>query len=92
MVTRMQDIVQFFLDILQVTGGDLVSDKCAWYLIFHRCQNGKARLLQQHLQHKGISLLSRATGSTSGIKRNAPGAGHRTLGFHVTGDSTSSAH
>jgi hypothetical protein len=35
LVTRMQDIKQF-LDILQVTGGDLVPEKCAWYLIFHR--------------------------------------------------------
>jgi hypothetical protein len=36
LVTRMQDIVQFFLDILQVTGGDLAPEKCAWYLICHR--------------------------------------------------------
>jgi hypothetical protein len=36
LVTRMQDIVQFFLDILYVTGSDLEPDKCAWYLICHR--------------------------------------------------------
>jgi hypothetical protein len=36
--------------------------------------------------------MSRATGSTSCIRRNAPEAGHRTLGFHMTGDGTSSAH
>jgi hypothetical protein len=36
LVTRMQDIVPFFLDILQVTGGDLAPEKCAWYLICHR--------------------------------------------------------
>jgi hypothetical protein len=36
LVTRMQDIVQFFLDILQVTGGDLTPEKCALYLICHR--------------------------------------------------------
>jgi hypothetical protein len=38
LVTRMQNIVQFFLDILQVTGGDLAPEKCAWYLI---CHDGK---------------------------------------------------
>jgi hypothetical protein len=32
----MQDIVHFFLDILQLTGGDLAPEKCAWYLICHR--------------------------------------------------------
>jgi hypothetical protein len=92
LVTRMQDIVQFFLDILQVTGGDLAPEKCAWYLICHRWEKGKARLLQPHEQHRGISLLSCATGSTSGIKRKTPEAVHRTLGFHMTGDGTSSAH
>jgi hypothetical protein len=92
LATRMQDIVQFFLGILQVTGGDLAPEKCAWYLICHRWKNGKAILLQPHEQHRGISLLSRATDSTSGIKRKAPEAGHKTLGFHMTGDGTSSAH
>jgi hypothetical protein len=36
--------------------------------------------------------MSRATDSTSGIKRNAPEAGHRTLGSRMTGDVTSSTH
>jgi hypothetical protein len=36
LVAKMQDIIQFFLDVLQVTGGDLAPSKCAWYLIFHR--------------------------------------------------------
>jgi hypothetical protein len=83
LVTRMQDIVQFFLDILQVTGEDLAPEKCAWYLICHRWKSGKARLLQPHERHRCISLLSRATGSTCGIKRKAPEAGHITLGFHM---------
>jgi hypothetical protein len=28
MVKRMEDIIQFFLDLLQVTGGDLAPEKC----------------------------------------------------------------
>jgi hypothetical protein len=32
----MQDIIQFFLDLLQVTYGDLAPEKCVWYRIFHR--------------------------------------------------------
>jgi hypothetical protein len=92
LVTRMQYIVQFFLDILQVTGGDLAPEKCAWYIICHRWKNGKARLIQPREHHRGISLLSRATGSTSVIKRKAPESGHITLVFHMTVDSTCSAH
>jgi hypothetical protein len=49
-------------------------------------------LLQTREQHRGISLLSRATGSTSGIKRKTPESGQRTLGFHMTGDDRCSAH
>jgi hypothetical protein len=45
LVAKMQDIIQFFLDVLQVTGGDLAPAKCAWYLICHRWKNVKARLL-----------------------------------------------
>jgi hypothetical protein len=92
LVTRMKDIIQLFLDILQVTGGDLAPEKCAWYLICHRWKNRKSKLLQTREQHRGISLLSRATGSTSCIKRKAPDSGHITLGLHMTGDGTCSAH
>jgi hypothetical protein len=42
---QMQTIIQFFLDLLQVTGGDLAPEKCIWFLIFHRWKKGKARLL-----------------------------------------------
>jgi hypothetical protein len=35
LVAKMQDIIQLFLDVLQVTGGDLAPAKCAWYLICH---------------------------------------------------------
>jgi hypothetical protein len=34
-VARVEEIIQFFLDLLQVTGGDLAPEKCAWYLIGH---------------------------------------------------------
>jgi hypothetical protein len=36
LIAKMQDIIQFFLDVLQVTGGDLDPAKYAWYLICHR--------------------------------------------------------
>jgi hypothetical protein len=36
LIDQMQVVVQFFLDLLQVTGGDLAPEKCVWYLIAHR--------------------------------------------------------
>jgi hypothetical protein len=30
LVARMEEIIQFFLNLLQVTGGDLAPEKCAW--------------------------------------------------------------
>jgi hypothetical protein len=36
LVEQMQVVIQFFQDLLQVTGGDLSPEKCVWYLIAHR--------------------------------------------------------
>jgi hypothetical protein len=92
LIAKMQDSIQFFLDVLQVTGGDLAPAKCAWYLICHRCKNGKARLLQVKETHRGITITSRATGRTSAVKRKAVEEGHRTLGFHMSSDRKYEAH
>jgi hypothetical protein len=44
LVARMEDKIQFFLDLLQVTGNDLAPEKCAWYLIDNRCNKGVSQL------------------------------------------------
>jgi hypothetical protein len=44
------------------------------------------------VNHRGIQITANATGQKSGIKRKAVNQGHRTLGFHLTGDGTSTAH
>jgi hypothetical protein len=46
LVARMEVIIQFFLHLLQVTGGDLAPEKCAWYLIGHRWNKGVSKLIQ----------------------------------------------
>jgi hypothetical protein len=51
LVARMQDKIQFFLDLLQVTDGDLAPEKCAWYLIGHQWNNGVPTLVQIEPQH-----------------------------------------
>jgi hypothetical protein len=92
LVAKMEEIIQFFLDVLQVTGGDLEPEKCVWYLISHRWKDGKPKLLQKHSSHRGIKIFSRSTNTDSGVKRKIPNEGHRTMGFFMTGDGTCSAH
>jgi hypothetical protein len=45
LITKMVEIIQFFLDLLQVTGVDLAPEKCVWYLISHIWKDGKPILL-----------------------------------------------
>jgi hypothetical protein len=60
LIAKMEEIIQFFLDLLQVTGGDLAPEKCVWYLISHRWKDGKPRLLQKHSSHRGNKIVSRS--------------------------------
>jgi hypothetical protein len=92
LIAKIEEIIHFFLDLLQVTGGDLAPEKCVWYLISHRWKDGKPRLLQKHSSHQGIKIVSRSTNTESGVKRKAPNEGHRSLGFSMTGDGTCTAH
>jgi hypothetical protein len=88
----MEAITHFFLDLLQVTGGDLAPDTCVWYHISHRWKYGKPKLLQKHSSHRGIKIVSRSTNTESGVKRKAPNEGSRTLGLGMTVDGACSAH
>jgi hypothetical protein len=92
LVAQMEDIIQLFLDLLQVTGGDLAPERCAWYLIGHRWNKGFSKLIQIEPQHQSIAMTSMLSGQVSGIKRKAPTEGHRTLVFFMTGDGTSNEH
>jgi hypothetical protein len=84
--------MQYFLDILQVTGGDLAPEKYAWFLIAFQWKYGKAKMVQIKQSHKGISLTSKSEGKTVGIKRKAPSDSHRTLGFHLQGNGKTDSH
>jgi hypothetical protein len=92
MVKRMEDIIHFFLYLLQVTVGDLVPEKCVWYLIAHRWKKGVPTLIANKTTHRGISMKSKATGTISAVKSKHVSQGHRTLGFHLCGEGTSRAH
>jgi hypothetical protein len=92
LIAKIEEIIQFFLDLLQFAGGDLAPDKCVWYLMSHRWKDRKPRLLQKHSSRRGIKIVSRSTNIESGVKRKAPNEGHHTLGFFMTGDGTCTAH
>jgi hypothetical protein len=92
LVARMEVIIQFFLDLLQVKGGDLAPEKCAWHLIGHCWNKGVSKLIQVEPQHRSITMTSRSSGLISGIKRKSPTEGHHTLRFLMTGDGTSNKH
>jgi hypothetical protein len=91
LIGKMQMIIQFFLDLLQVTEGDLAPEKCIWFLICHRWKNGKARILTMKESHRGIEITSRSTGTVPGVKHKAPEEVNRTLGFQISGDGKCTA-
>jgi hypothetical protein len=72
LIAKMEEFIQFFLDILQVTGGYLAPEKFVWFLISCRWKDGKPRLLQNHSSHRGIKIVSRSTNRESGVNRKAP--------------------
>jgi hypothetical protein len=86
LVIIMEDTAQFFLDFLQVTGGNLSTENCQWYLIGHHWSKGVPKMIQMEPQHRLISMTSRASGQVSGIKKKSSMEGHQTLGFFMTGD------
>jgi hypothetical protein len=92
MVKRMEDIIQFFIDLQQVTGGDLAPEKCVWFLIAHRWKKGVPTLLANKYTHRGITIQSKAKGTIPAVKRKAVSRGHITLGSNLCGDGTSWAH
>jgi hypothetical protein len=49
-------------------------------------------MLQPHSDHRGIKIVSKATGTLSGVKRKAPNEGHRTLGLFLARDGSSNEH
>jgi hypothetical protein len=92
LLDQMEDIMQYFLDLLQVTGGYLAPEKCAWFRIAFRWKDGKAKIVQTKQSHKRINLASKSEGTTVGIKRKEPSDSHRTIGFHLQGNGKTDSH
>jgi hypothetical protein len=91
LIGKMHMIIQFFLDLLQVTGGVLAPEKCVWFLIYHRRKDGKARQFNMKESHRGIAITSWSTGTVSGAEKKSPEEGHITLSFQISGDGKCTA-
>jgi hypothetical protein len=59
LVAKMEEIIQLFLDLLQVIGGELAPERCVRCLISHIWKDDKPKLLQKHSSHHGIKIVSR---------------------------------
>jgi hypothetical protein len=88
----MEESMQYFINLLQVTGGNLAPGKCAWFLITFRWKDGKAKMVQIKQGHKSINMTSKSEGTKLGIKKKAPSDSHGTLRFHLKGDRKSDSH
>jgi hypothetical protein len=89
--TRTNRMIQFFLELLQVAGGDLNISKCACFTIFHYLQGGRATLFHTHNSHPTMTITHPSTGEVKIITRKNPNEAHRALGWMMTTDDKSTA-
>jgi hypothetical protein len=60
-------MLQFFLELLQVAGGDLNISKCACFTVFHRWICGRASLLKIQDPHPLMTITHPHTGEIKNI-------------------------
>jgi hypothetical protein len=87
----MQNILQFFLELIQVAGGDLNIWNCASFTVFHRWNGGRASLLEIQDSHPLITITCLHTGEIKTINKKDPNQAHRALGWMMTTDGKSTA-
>jgi hypothetical protein len=87
----MNRMIKFFLELLQVAGGDLNISKCACFTVFHRWKGGRATLLRTHDSHPPMTITHPSTGEVKRITRKNPNEAHRDLGWMMTTDGKSTA-
>jgi hypothetical protein len=83
---KMQKILQLFLELLQVAGGDLNIEKCACFTVVHRWAGGKATLIKMHDSHPLMTITHPNSGEIKTITKKDPTEAHRALGWMVTTD------
>jgi hypothetical protein len=66
---KMQKILHFVVELLQVARGDLSIAKCACFTVFHWWSGGKATLLKIHESHPMITITHPHSGELEIIKK-----------------------
>jgi hypothetical protein len=88
---KIQKILQFFLELLQVAGGNLNITKCACFIVFHRWNGGNATLLNIQDSHPPMTIIHPHSGETKKIVKKDTNQAHRALGWMMTTDGKSTA-
>lgn len=89
LVHNLQQLAQEWERLLYSTGGALNLQKCFWFLLSWKWEQGKAKLQSQSSFPAQLTMTSGADPNPTVIKRIEPTDTFRTLGVHVTPDGTS---
>jgi hypothetical protein len=87
----MHKILQFFLELLQVAGGNLNISKCACFTVFHPWSGGKATLNKIHDSHPIMTITHPIYGELKTITNKDPTNAHRDLGWMMMTECKSTA-
>jgi hypothetical protein len=74
--SRMKQMIQFSLELLQVAGGDLTISKCAFSTVFHHWKGGRATLLHTRDSHPIMEITHPSSGELKHITRKNPNEAH----------------
>jgi hypothetical protein len=87
----MQNILQLFVELLQVPGGDLDIVNCACFTVFHRKNGGRATLLKIQDYHPQMTITYPHSGETKTIAKKDHNQAHKDLGWMMNTDGKSTA-
>jgi hypothetical protein len=82
----MKKMIQFFLELLQVAGGDLNISKCACFTVFHRWKGDRATLLCTQESNLIMKINHPSSGGIKHITRKNPNKYHHALGWMMKSD------
>ncbi len=87
---KMQQSLQLWHGLLQATGGDLVPEKCFWYLIDFKWANNRWQYVKWTANERVLSI-PRSDGTKVQIPRLETGEARRTLGVRLAPDGNNDA-
>jgi hypothetical protein len=81
---RANDIIQFFLDLLRMIGGDLKTSKSASFVLCNIWSGGKSSLVRKHEIHPERILVHPYPGVNTVVPRKERDKLHHALGWMMT--------